>query len=280
MANRTQDLIFTLFGEYIRQRGGEAPTASLIHLMDCLGTSEQATRSALSRLARKGWLAARKEGRRSFYYLTRKADTLLEEGSQRIYHPRHDPWDGRWHIVTYSIPEELSNKRDRLRTRLKWLGFGQLSPGTWISARDERAAVEETLKHLRLRDYVEWFSGEHRGFSQNRHMVQRSWDLERLNDTYAAFNARFEPRLTDFQARLRQAHNHQPEPADYFTERFWLVHEFRSFPYVDPNLPAELLPENWLGYRAEEVFTTFRNILTEKAERFVDETLQMTEAEA
>jgi phenylacetic acid degradation operon negative regulatory protein len=275
MAARTQDLIITLYGEYIRHRGGEAWTGSLIQLMDCLGTSEQATRSALSRLSRKRWLASRREGRRSFYCVTEKATTILEEAAQRIYHPRQDPWDGQWHIVTYSIPEELSNNRDKLRTRLKWLGFGQLSPGTWISPRNERDEVEKTLKRLDLMGHVEWFSGEHKGFTNNLHLVKRSWNLDRLNGAYADFVERFQPRLTHFQDLIEQ--NNSPVLSDFFVERFWLVHEYRSFPYVDPNLPPELLPDDWLGYQADEIFKTFYDLLTEMADQFVNETLQITE---
>ncbi|OLM30815.1 Phenylacetic acid degradation operon negative regulatory protein paaX [Pseudonocardia sp. Ae717_Ps2] len=35
-----------------------------------------------------------------------------------------------------------------------------------------------------------------------------------------------------------------------------LVHAWRRFPFLDPELPAELLPEHWAGSRATELFTT------------------------
>lgn len=273
MGTRTQDLIFTLYGDYILQRGGEAPTASLITLLGCLGTTEQATRSALSRLARKGWLDSRQEGRRSFYTLTDKARRLLEEGAQRIFFPRHDPWNGCWNIVTYSIPEPQGRKRDRLRKRLRWLGFGRLAPGTWISPRDRCAEVRQVVDRLKLHDCVECFSGEYRGFGDNRTLVQRSWDLAQMNAAYAAFIERFEPKLE--RLRAMQQRDEQIPLSDCFVERFWLVHEYRSFPYVDPNLPPDLLPDDWLGHRSEQVFRAYYDLLTEKAGRFVDETMQI-----
>jgi phenylacetic acid degradation operon negative regulatory protein len=49
-----------------------------------------------------------------------------------------------------------------------------------------------------------------------------------------------------------------------------LIHEYRSSPYVDPNLPLELLPDDWLGGRATQLFQQYRNLLVEKAEAFVD----------
>ena len=33
-----------------------------------------------------------------------------------------------------------------------------------------------------------------------------------------------------------------------------LVHEWRRFPFLDPDLPGELLPRDWSGYRAAELF--------------------------
>jgi len=32
------------------------------------------------------------------------------------------------------------------------------------------------------------------------------------------------------------------------------VHEWRRFPFLDPQLPAELLPPQWIGARAAAVF--------------------------
>ena len=52
--------------------------------------------------------------------------------------------------------------------------------------------------------------------------------------------------------------------------------EYRSSPYVDPNLPLELLPDGWLGQRAAQLFQQYRDLLSEKAEAFVDEVLAKT----
>ncbi|MFQ5409125.1 MAG: phenylacetic acid degradation operon negative regulatory protein PaaX, partial [Anaerolineales bacterium] len=64
---RTQDLIFTLFGDYLAARGDDIWIGSLIEILGALGVSEQAVRSTVSRMARKGWLSSTKCGRNSFY---------------------------------------------------------------------------------------------------------------------------------------------------------------------------------------------------------------------
>ena len=106
--SHTQDMIFTLYGDYTRHRGGEAWTGSLIELLGLFGLSGQALCSTLSRMSQKGWLKNRKAGRHSFYSLTPKCIALLEEGARRIFHPRSDPWNGRWYLLTYSTPKSNS----------------------------------------------------------------------------------------------------------------------------------------------------------------------------
>jgi phenylacetic acid degradation operon negative regulatory protein len=267
----SQDMVFTLYGDYIRHRGGEAWTGSLIELLGLFGPSAQAVRSTLSRMSRKGWLKSRRTGRHSFYSLTPQCIELLEEGAERIFQPRTDPWDGRWHLLTYSIPESKRSLRRRLRKRLVWLGFGALHQGTWISPRDLRAEVEQIVAALNIRPYVELFEGRHCGFASDEEIVARCWSLKELNDYYADFVTRYAPLFEEHQARLKRGSSTQPQ--ECFVQRFMLVHEFRSFPYVDPNLPLELLPADWLGDRAMQLFQQVHDLLFEGAESFVDSVL-------
>jgi phenylacetic acid degradation operon negative regulatory protein len=266
--SNSQDMVFTLYGDYIRHRGGEAWTSSLIELLGLLGLSEQAVRSTLSRMSRKGWLKSHRSGRHSLYAQTPKSLTLLEEGAQRIFHPRHDPWDGRWYLLTYSIPESKRALRRSLRKRLLWLGFGALHQATWISPRDLRSEVEEIVDSLNIHAYVELFAAEHRGFSSDEEIVARCWNLKELNDYYADFIDRYTPAYQECHAQLMADDDF--DLADCFVQRFMLVHEYRSSLYVDPNLPLELLPDDWLGRRAAQLFQQYRDLLSERAEAFVD----------
>ena len=267
----SQEMIFTLYGDYIRHRGGEAWTGSLIELLGLFGLTSQAVRSTLSRVSRKGWLKSRKVGRHSYYSLTPQSMELLEEGAVRIFQPRQDPWDGQWHLLTYSIPESKRHLRRRLRKQLIWLGFGALNHATWISPRDQRAEVEQVVKSLRVAPYVELFSGEHWGFGSDEEIIARGWDLERLNDYYATFVHRYEPLFLECQARLGNGDSLAPQ--ECFKQRFMLVHEYRSSPYVDPNLPRKLLPADWQGESATLLFQEYRDLLADEADAFVDSVL-------
>ena len=54
--SRTGSMIVTVYGDAILPRGGEAAMADLLVLMRRLGAAEGVVRTAVSRLARDGWL--------------------------------------------------------------------------------------------------------------------------------------------------------------------------------------------------------------------------------
>jgi phenylacetic acid degradation operon negative regulatory protein len=268
---RTQFLIFTLFGDYILPRGGAIWASSLLELLDLLGVSERAARSALSRMASRGWLIARKQGRRSQYSLTTQGQRLLERSERRIFEPPYADWDGLWHMVVYSLPESKRDLRHTLRTQLIWLGFGPLAPATWISPRDRRAEVEAVCNELGMRDCVDLFSGMYQRSTSDCALVGRCWDLPALEAAYRQFAARYEAEYADLKglgaARLSGA------PDMCFARRFWITHEFQRFPRQDPGLPVVLLPPGWIGFGARQLFDGYRQLLEPYANQFVDKVM-------
>ena len=268
----TQFIIFVLFGDVIVHRGWQVWTASLLKMLKLLGVSERAARSTLSRMAHKGWLKARREGRHSLYALTAKSERLLAEGGTRIFEPRRLEWDGRWYLVVYSLPERKRKMRNDLRKRLTYLGFGRLAPGTWISPHDRRAEVEALLDDLGAGEYAHFFSDLRLASGNDREIVERCWDLKGLNRQYARFLARWEPEYEKCAHAARA--DGGLSPAQCFVQRFWIAHEYSAFPSLDPNLPAALLPEGWLGDKAAHVFSEYRQLLNDQANAFIETTLR------
>ncbi len=268
---RTQIVIFTLFGEYVVPRGGRAWTRSLLALLEALQVSERAARSTLSRMTQKGWLVSERNGRYSRYSLTPRGLRVVKEGEVRIFEPRRTEWDGTWHMVVYSIPEGKRRLRASLRTRLGWLGFGRLAPGTWVSPNDRRAEVEADLDDLKARPYAVYFGGMHLHYPSDEEIVRRCWDLKSLNKEYARFIRRYEPA---FKACQRSTDGGKPiPPEECFQQRFWLTLEYSQFPRRDPNLPPPLLPKGWLGRRADQLFREFHQLLRQPSEEFVNQVL-------
>jgi phenylacetic acid degradation operon negative regulatory protein len=277
-AQRPQDLVFTLFGDYLLHRDGAVWVGSLIELLRPLGLGAGDVRTVLSRTSRKGWLEAWRIGRKSFYELTPRGRRLLEAGEARIHRPpqQHQRWDGLWYLVSYSIPEETRHLRDRLRVRLQWLGFGQLSHGLWISPYPLRGEVNELAAELGIADHVELFRAQYQGYSSTEHLVRRCWNLPAINERYAEFLARQRPEYEDCQ---REVPRGGLSPEECFVRRFQLVHEYRDFPLIDPYLPRELLPAEWVGREAAELFERYHELLSEPAEGFVESVLEIATPE-
>jgi phenylacetic acid degradation operon negative regulatory protein len=265
---RTQFIIFNLFGDYVNPRRASVWTSGIVEVLGMLDVSERATRSTLSRMKAKGWLVAHKSGRRSMYQLTSRGRTLLDEGTRRIFGPAPTEWDGCWHIIVYSLPQQLRALRHDLRTRLSWLGYGMLEPGTMIAAIPRTSEVQTLVDELEVQQYVHIFTRARLESSGTLAIVARCWDLEQMNRRYSHFVRRFQ---SEYETLLtKQKNDASLAPDESFVNRFWLTYEFSSFPRQDPNLPTELLPDNWRGREAAELLHAYRALLREPAQSFVN----------
>jgi phenylacetic acid degradation operon negative regulatory protein len=262
---KARSVVFDLFGDYLRYRGGEVRLRGLIALMGCFGVAETTVRVVVTRMRDEGWLRSRRDGRETTYLLTDEGWRLLNDGRSRIFERATSPWDGEWHMVIYSVPETERALRDQLRKKLAWLGFGQLALAVWVSPHDRLAEVEA---HLAGQDTarLDVFHSRSRGAAADRDLATRAWDLDALNTAYAELLRRYQPRLEDYRAGALHG-------ADALVERIQLVHDYRLFPFRDPDLPPELVPDGWLGRAAHDVFLQAHSLLRAPAEACVDELL-------
>ena len=259
---KARSLVFDLFGDHLRYRGGEARLRSLVSLMDCFDVPEPTVRVVVTRLRKEGWLSSRREGRETLYALTDAAWALLDEGRERIFHRVQGPWDGQWHMVIYSVPEAERGLREQLRKKLAWFGFGPLSAAVWLSPHDRTGLVREAFAGEPAVQ-LDVFRSRSAGTEADRGIAARAWDLEELDRAYAQLLQTYQPRLAAYRAGELQG-------ADALVERMNLIHDYRRFPFRDPDLPPELLPAGWNGRRAHEVFLEAHGLLRGPAEACVD----------
>ena len=259
---RPNSLIFTLYGDFVHEN--RLSIRALVRLMAEFGLSEQAVRQAVSRMSRQGWLSAFKDGNRAFYALTPAGLKRVETIAPRIYEPAAE-WDGRWRLLTYSIPEQNRERRDRLRKDLTLLGLAPLSPSTWISPRDVFEEVRELIAAVELNPHIDLFVADHGGPSSDRELLEKNWDLAAIAGAYNEFLDYYRPRLA-----AERTHGSLTDEAA-FVERLWLVQDFRRFVYLDPGLPSALLPSHWPGSAASAVFREYYRAVSGKALRFFTE---------
>ncbi|WP_285774343.1 PaaX family transcriptional regulator C-terminal domain-containing protein [Microtetraspora sp. NBRC 13810] len=239
-----RSLLLTVFGEYVLPHAEPAWTSTLLHVLGGLGVEEKSARQALARMAADGWVVAERAGRRVRWGLTEQGRRLLTKGAERIYSFGRDPivWDGRWLVLIVTVPETRRELRHQLRTRLTWAGFGSPVPGVWVSPHASyEAEARRIAEELGLAAAAFSFSGPYAGIGSERTMVDQAWPLDDLAAGYEVF--------------IREFAGARPEPGDpTLLAQVRLVHEWRRFPTMDPQLPPELLPPDWAGARAAVVF--------------------------
>jgi phenylacetic acid degradation operon negative regulatory protein len=256
-SSSARSLLLTLLGEFVLPRPGAVWTQTVVGVLDRLGVEEKAARQALARTAADGWLRSERVGRSVRWSLTGPGRHLLTAGAERIYAfaARQPDWDDTWFIVHVSVPEATRGLRHRLRTRLSWAGFGSPEPGMWIAPSAGREAeARAIIDELGLDGQAMSFTARFAGIGDERAMVERAWNLAAVAGRYEEFIATF--------GGLRPR-----RPDDVVAAQARLVHEWRRFPFLDPQLPPRLLPPHWSGIRARRLFETRHGEWDEPARR-------------
>jgi phenylacetic acid degradation operon negative regulatory protein len=235
--------------------------------MACFDIPEPTVRVVVTRLRRDHWLNSRREGREIICSLTDAGWQLLDDGRERIFDRAAVQWTGQWSMVIYSVPEADRALRDRLRKKLAWFGFGPLSSSVWISPHDRLDAVRRAFMGEAKIQLDLFRSQSPVGGSDDRDIACRAWDLAQLNQDYASLLGTYQPRLSRYRAGTLSG-------SAALVERMHLVNDYRRFPFRDPDLPLELLPPEWLGRRAHEVFIAAHGLLRTPAEEAVDNLLR------
>jgi phenylacetic acid degradation operon negative regulatory protein len=240
-APAARSALLTVLGEFVLPRRGvwqEALVASLV----ALDYKPHAARRAIARSTTAGWLESSRIGRRSWLELSDETRSMLTVGAERIYgfgHPR--PWDGHWLFAMLRVPEERREVRHRLRTSLAWAGFGSVGAGVWISPHVDREDEIEELARQESGADLFTFRAEIGSVGEPARLLEQAWDLTEVAAAYRAFIGRF--------GRSRPG-----TPAEVFKAQTELVHDWRRFPFLDPELPDRFLPARWPRGRAVEVF--------------------------
>ena len=238
-------LVLTFFCDVVTQHGGEIWLGSVIHALTPLGINERLTRTAVFRLVQDGWLESRKKGRQSYYRLTRTGQNYYKRAAMRIYSCKKPDWDGSWDLIfTSLVPED---KRDALKRGLTWLGYGRMAAGVYALPCNNHPPLHELLTDLGLVDDVVQMKA-HAGRDESlQKLVLSRWKLNDLRNRYSEYFSRY------LRAKKILQNNQPPDGHSLFLLRILLIHEYRRILLSDPELPSNMLPEDWEGYAAQSL---------------------------
>ncbi len=149
---------------------------------------------------------------------------LLEDGRKKLLEKfpllelRKLPWDGKWRVVMYDLPEKIRRKRNNLRRWLKRLGFGQWQLSVWVSPHPVVDRLAHELEKVGLLEYCSIHESRRMVGVDDREFADRIWGITALNKKYEEME--------------KQAGRGNLE-------------KMIEVLMVDPLLPKELLPDNW-----------------------------------
>jgi phenylacetic acid degradation operon negative regulatory protein len=255
----------TLLGAYVQPRDRAVWSGGLVTLLGEFGVTAGAARVALSRLATREMLSRTRNGQLAHYEIARRGAAILEEGDSRIFSLGVvDDESRRWTVLWHTIPETRRVERTRLTRRLRFLGFGPLQDGTWLAAHDREREVAAVLAELDVGEHAGVLLGVPAASLDFRAIVGRVWDLDELAGRYRAF--------VDEYGRYGGASSRAGlDDRQALVLRTRLIHTFRQFPFLDPELPEDLVPGPPHRAQAVHLFHELYAALAPSAQRHFDE---------
>jgi len=261
-----KSLISTLFGDSVVPYGGKIWLENIIQLVEPLGINERLVRTSVYRLIDDEWISNTRLGRRSYYQLSTKGQKQTALADQLIYHPPTSAWDGQWTLLFSILPTIEQQQRLALRDQLSWLGFGRLSKDVYGHPNIELPLVQSLIHDLGLAQEVICMKARTPS-NETWSMVRSDAELARQCCPYEDVAASYEEFVQIYSVLANSLTTENLSDESRFSLKTLLIHDYRRIVLKDPQLPAELLPESWVGETAKSLCEQIYRQVTEGANR-------------
>lgn len=245
---RTQVLLATSIIPAGRQASNESPIAvnlngkryDRIYSYMPAGYSHQNFYALLLRLEREGLLARSDIGGERIARITPKGVSHLKT-HDGLVGLAAKPWDERWRIALYNIPEKEGFIRIKIRLTLERFGLRKFHESLYVSPHPIETLVRDALANLGLIDMVHLLVASTQEFGDAARFALATWDLEALQKSYESLLRRV-PIVMGQQIQERRQSGLRRIKSDFI-----------SLVQGDPMLPQQLLPANWPFRRVLEM---------------------------
>lgn len=201
---------------------------------------------AIRRLAKSGLVTYRRtRGKTPLLIVT---DHGRSHGSELLWPERswNRSWDGRWHLLSYDVPEKERGYRCALERFFRRERMGCLQKSVWISARDIRPLFDDLDLAASIRDYAILFEVSPVLGQSPRQIASQAWDFKELARRHKAY-------LNHEGSHTNQT-TASPTPSAALAAARRELFEYLAVMQADPLLPAELLPDDYAGRRVAAEF--------------------------
>ena len=176
-------------------------------------------------------------------------------------------WDRKWRIVMFDVEEINKIVRNRLRRKLKELGFGMLQKSVFISPHNIMQDFLEFSESSGIKDYLYFLETENLVVGDKTEFANKVWQLDKLNENYK-----------NIVNAIREIRNEDIINGDDRTNKLYIqndggmgedvvsIRKIRDLAKIrelrnkwlnivvkDPFLPKDLLPKPWWGEEASKL---------------------------
>jgi len=196
-------------------------------------------RKEFSNLKKEGLIEFKTRYRKPYPVLSQKGKLAIKT---HLPFKRYGPWDGKWRLVIFDIPEVDRSYRWAMRHKLAELGFGQIQKSAYISPYPLLGTISRYASELGVRQYLRLL--EVQKIDNENQLIDDVWHLKEINEDYKSFIIKTK----------REKH-----------QTFWplrakiLEQEFAEIYEKDPHLPEKFLPAGWRGKEAYDIFKAISN---------------------
>ena len=115
----------------------------------------ESIKRTLSRAQEKGWIKRITDERKVYLALTKLGEKKLNSYSIKLnLKEKKKPWDGKYRLVMFDIPESNRLLRNELRRSLKKFDFVGWQQSVWVTKEDSTAELRKFVKDNNLEDYI------------------------------------------------------------------------------------------------------------------------------
>ncbi|MCX6809445.1 MAG: hypothetical protein NTZ65_01690 [Candidatus Berkelbacteria bacterium] len=190
-------------------------------------------------------LIDKKETPEKQYSLSDSGHKFLNSVLDTIHRPVLH-WDSKWRFVWFSIPEKTRSKRDKFRRFLEGIGMKPILNSLWVGAIDQKQIILNEISRLNIQDRILFVETENpSGISKKD--ILNGWDFETSRSHYEEFIVKCNEYFPDSYKD------------SYKTKK--LIFEYALILNTEPNLPIELLPDNWPKFRAQLQYKKIKRLL-------------------
>ncbi|MDZ5474084.1 PaaX family transcriptional regulator C-terminal domain-containing protein [Bacillus sp. 31A1R] len=240
---------------YLLSKVDQMEGKEIIKIYESMNYLPQTVRNTFTKLKKEHYIVATD---RSTYRITPTGQKSIESLYSKVNY-YNQTWDEKWYMVLTEIPETNRKKRDAFRKGLIELGFGQLYKSVYINPWNKTEAVIHLIDTLEIDPYVTMLVTNQFILNDIGTIGSRgtniSTNIWNINEIDLLYKERLEWFYNEIEPKVDK---YTKDPSRHSLELFIcylkMIEAMDDLLTLDPMLPPQFVPPNWVGTIAISTF--------------------------